>query len=675
MADSVNNNGIDNAYKYNNPEISKYDTDNDGKISVFEVEQITDENSKSELAVLLENDMTEQYSEEITEEKIQSLESKLSEAKNKQGVVGSLWNGIKNITGLGSSTNKCEQAIEDYKNGKISYDEAESIISGFDSKQESSVNLAANILTGVAATLVVGSAVLTGGLSLGVIAGAAAVGAGTKAGLKFLDRATSKVEGDAAHAKQIAKDSLSGAVDGAVSVATMGMGTTAVTAKTAVQQTLKETVKQGIISGAKAGAVSGAVTGASDYTIEAVLEEDVEFNAQDLAKSTLMNAAGGAIAGGAMGGISSGIQYKKAFKIANELKDQTNKMHETYSSYIDEAQEQISNEFSELTSVKNENITARVKSKNSVLSKLAKKYDSGELKSTSMEDCIDAIGDAYGTRIQMENLRPNEAKEIIEDCLYGYNITYEQFIKYMNGDTSTLDDAGINTINEIKDTVIDLLKERQSQEVVDQLIDAIGNGRMTITELNNYGDNISSYFTAKQLQEIADAYYIATGNKLELVSLDNFHNASGSKVTIDDSFDYTINLDTKGAVKDSGYASSQMNVKHKFADGTIGNGELQIRGTEVNKFADVEHIPYDIKTGKIKASDETYSDIYKIIEKMSDKTYTKYNEFLTKTYQYLRLKELGIETAPPVFSDKSLSEEALRLLSPEGLLEISARKH
>ena len=69
----------------------------------------------------------------------------------------------------------------------------------------------------------------------------------------------------------------------------------------------------------------------------------------------------------------------------------------------------------------------------------------------------------------------------------------------------------------------------------------------------------------------------------------------------------------KKAVKDSGYTSTQMNTKHNLKSGQTGNGELQIRGTEVNGFADVEHIPYDIRTGKIPFDDPKYSSIYKKI--------------------------------------------------------------
>lgn len=692
MAENISTN-VSNSYKYVNTELSKYDTDGDGSLSVFEIDSIQDDDGLQ----LLNDDINIQLgSDEANvgemEFQVSSLESKLAGIKDEQGAISSAWNSLKCLTGIGSSTKKCEQAIQDFKAGKITYEEADTIISEFSTKQKSSVNLVANIATGVAAVAVVASAVATGGLSLGVIAAGAAVGGATKAGIKFADRATNKVEGDALDGKQIAKDALSGAVDGAVSVATMGIGSTAVTGTTVANQTLKQTVIQGAKAGAKAGAISGAATGAADYSIEAAFEEDVDFNLKDLAVNTAVTAAGGAVAGGVMGGVTSGVQYKSTQakidaraadnpkvdkQVITELSDQADELHKIYEQNIQTARSQIENEFDGLGSV--ETVSGRAKGEDSIFAKLAKKFSKGKLQSTSQADCLDAIGDAYGTRIQMRSISPSESKELIEDCLYGYDLSYDQFIKYMNGDVSSLDSASIETLDEIKDTVIDLLKERQTQEVVDQLVDAIGNGRLVITELNNYGDDISSYFTNAQIQEIADAYYIQTGESLKIVSYDDFTNGAGTKFDLNSSADYTVSIETDGAIKDSGYASSQMNTKQKLADGSLGNGELQIRGVDLNKFADAEHIPYDIRTGKIKIDDPKYADIFKIIKGMSDDTYQKYNQFLTDTYHSLRLKELGIETAMPdiskVFSSDELSSEAMKLLDMKGLIEVSQRGH
>ncbi|MCD7740427.1 MAG: hypothetical protein LUH11_03665, partial [Candidatus Gastranaerophilales bacterium] len=236
-------------------------------------------------------------------------------------------------------------------------------------------------------------------------------------------------------------------------------------------------------------------------------------------------------------------------------------------------------------------------------------------------------------------------------------------------------------LSEMKSTIIDLLKEEQTQEAVDRLVDAISSGRLTITELNNYGDDISSYFTNTQLQQIADAYYNKTGTSLTLVTADDFTEGSGTKIDLTGSSDYTANIDTSKALKDSGYATSQMNLKQSLNNDTIiGNGELQIRGSALNEFADAEHIPYDIKSGKITDADTKYSDIFGIITEMEDNgTYDIYNQYIVDTYKHLRLKELGIETVKPditkYVSELNLPDGATDLLSMEGLIKISKRKN
>ena len=568
MSENINNSqNINNAYRYSNQELQKYDTDSDGMLSVFEIENIQDE----EGIEMLSMDLNSVQTEENIDEQVQNLEAKLESVQNEQGLISSIWNGIKCFTGLGSSSDKCEQAIEQFKNGEITYEEADSIISGFSDKQKSSVNLIANIATGLTAVAVVGSAVMTGGLSLGVIAVAAGAGAATKAGLKFADRATNKVEGDALDGKQILKDSLSGAVDGAVSVATMGIGTAAVTGKTVAQQTIKQTVIEGAKAGAKAGAISGAVTGASDYSIEAAVEEDVEFNLGDLAANTALNAAGGAVAGGVLGGASSGIQYKgMQTKIASrqahhkdlsqdtiiELSDEAAKLNKTYSEHIDEATVQIRNAFGDDVA-----LTGRPKSENSTFEKLASKFEKGKLSSTSTDACLDAIGDGYGTRIQMASLSQEQSKSIIEDTLKGSGISYDQFVKYLDGDLTSLDNTVIESIESVKNDVLNALKEAQTKDVFESLIEGIkrdDNG-IIITELNNYGDDISSYFTPRQINEIAETYFEKTGKRLDIVTrIDDSYKGNGSEVEIDDKGKTTKTTDTsiikdKGALKDYGY--------------------------------------------------------------------------------------------------------------------------
>ena len=662
MAEGINGNL--ESYKFQSSHLQKYDTDGNGELSIFEMENISDEEG---LEILYK-----EMSSPNVDEQIASLEAQLKAVEDEQGFIGSLWNGIKNITNIGSSSEKCQKAIEDFKNGEITYDEASSIISEFQSKQKNSVNLVSNIATGVAVVAVVGSAVMTGGLSLGVIGAAAGVGAATKAGLKLADRATNKVEGDALDGKQIAKDALSGAVDGAVSVATMGIGTAAVTGKTVATQTVKQTIIQGAKQGAIGGSISGAAMGASDYTIEAAFEEDVQFSVDDLAKTTLLSAAGGALAGGVMGGVNSGVQYKKVTALQNN----TPQMHQTYQSHIDEATTQIKNNFDGSDSVTK--ITGRAKSEKSIFDKLFSKLSKGKLASTELDDCFAAIGDGYGTRIQLKSLTQGEATEIIEKGLQGTGISADDFIKYLDGQVKGFDGISDDSLKALSTTIINELKEKQTGDVVKRLIAGIEDGSITITELNNYGDEVSSYFTNSQLQDIADAYFKKTGQHLDIVTLQDFNQGSGSKITVDDIEQYSSKVKTDGATKKSGYTSTQMNTKHTFEDGTTGLGELQIRGSELNSFADAEHIPYDIRQGKITVDDTKYSSVYNLISNMSDDSYKAYNSYLKDTYNWIRLKELGIETTEPLltgtFTTKTgevISSESMELISRQGLLAFS----
>ena len=249
------------------------------------------------------------YKPQTMNAQVQNLQNTLNNAKNEQGVIGKAWDGIKGFTGLGLSEKKCQKYINNVQNGTMSYDEAFSKISKYSGKQKSGVNLITGISTGAITAAALGFAPLTGGAS---ILAAAGIGAAAKAGLKTVDRATNNIQNDAFNIKQIAKDGLSGALDGAVSSATIGIGKEAVLSAT----TAKEAMKQGAIAGAKGGAISGAAIGAGDYSIDCAFG-DQKFEADDL----IVNTAYGAIAGAATGAVIGGIQGKKTFKPQNDGKN------------------------------------------------------------------------------------------------------------------------------------------------------------------------------------------------------------------------------------------------------------------------------------------------------------------------------------------------------------------
>lgn len=222
-----------------------------------------------------------------------ALEDELAAVQDEQGVFMNAWDDFKGFLGVGTSSSKCEDAIERYKNGDISYEEALSEIEKFDTKQSSSLDLFANIATGVSAvvagTAAAAAVVATGGAAApAVIAALAGAGAGavTKSGVKFTDRATNNIKDDALDGKQIAKDAISGAISGAISAATIGNGSVI-------------GAKAGAIKSAKLGVKTGAISGSSNYLLDCAFDENKDFNVGELA----LNTASGALVSGAVGGI------------------------------------------------------------------------------------------------------------------------------------------------------------------------------------------------------------------------------------------------------------------------------------------------------------------------------------------------------------------------------------
>ena len=228
-------------------------------------------------------------------DKAQFLEQKLEAIDDEQGILGNIWNGIKEFTTLGVSKSDCEGMLEKYKNGEISFEEAVNYLDEFDSKQETMSGLLSNIITGVGAIAV---ATMTAGTGLGFLAAfkaAAPVGAAIKAGVNFIDRATNDVEGDALDGKQIAKDAISGALTGTTSAVASGVGIGIRNAQLGTS----------VLNGVKCGAICGSMSGAGSYLTD-VAFGDKDFEFEELATNTLVSGATSATVGGIVGGTMYG---------------------------------------------------------------------------------------------------------------------------------------------------------------------------------------------------------------------------------------------------------------------------------------------------------------------------------------------------------------------------------
>ncbi|MBR3889291.1 hypothetical protein IKJ53_02125 [bacterium] len=239
----------------------------------------------------------------VDEDKSIFLEEALANVKDKQGFIGESWNGVKELFNSGLSESDCENVINKYKNGEVTYEEAMATIKGYEVKQSTMTDLFSNIFTGIA-SIVVATAAVAGG-PIGWLTAAllgAPVGAAVKTGLKIVDRATNDVKGDEFDKKLMLKDAISGALTGTTSAVSSGIGAGIRTGN----------VMLSVKNGAKCGAICGGLSGAGNYLTD-VAFGDKYFNAGDLVKDTLTSAfvsgTVGAVVGAGVYGLTDKASY------------------------------------------------------------------------------------------------------------------------------------------------------------------------------------------------------------------------------------------------------------------------------------------------------------------------------------------------------------------------------
>ena len=234
-------------------------------------------------------------------DEVESLRVEFEKVKDEQGFLGNIWNGIKNITCLGLGSNKVENTINDFENGKITYEQAYSTLQSFREKQKSGVDIITNTVSGVLTGF---ATVFTGGIGIAAIGLGSLSGGIIKSGFKFLDRATNDVVGDALDGKQLAKDFITGAADGAASVATGGMNGR-------ISSTFAGSFVSGVKQGVGSGAISGFVAGATEYSVNTIVDHE-EFDFKNFLFYAASNTLSSAVASGAFGGLTTGVGYHRA---------------------------------------------------------------------------------------------------------------------------------------------------------------------------------------------------------------------------------------------------------------------------------------------------------------------------------------------------------------------------
>ena len=199
-------NTLYNGYEVSDEEQAKlniYSSDDEGRIrSMMNAYGLTREEAIQSLGNKIEDP--------TLNAKATELEEQLGDVQDEQGFLGKMWNGIKNFFNVGSSSNDAEYAIEMFKKGEMSYDEAQKIIEDYKNKQKDAKN-------GIKDGLAIGAGAIVG-LIVGGVPGliiGSLLGGATKAGIGYAERATDNVK-DNEFTGEVFSDAATGLVDGAI---------------------------------------------------------------------------------------------------------------------------------------------------------------------------------------------------------------------------------------------------------------------------------------------------------------------------------------------------------------------------------------------------------------------------------------------------------------------------
>lgn len=268
--------------------------------------------------------------------------------------------------------------------------------------------------------------------------------------------------------------------------------------------------------------------------------------------------------------------------------------------------------------VSDSQMTHRAKGFQSLYDKLKNYLIDKDNADKTLNDAIKSVKDAVGTRTILENKDYSKHPEVV--ALLNSGKKHEAVMRA----------AELQSQEMFQKLKVFLINQKENNTNIDAI------------RINNYmaKDGVP-YLSERQLAELQD---------LGVVSIK-------SRVTTNDEKAELIDFNNKDAttkVRDSGYTAFQMNFTTK--DGFVY--EWQFRGEEVNRFAEGEHIPYDLRTNKDIIGDNKnlkllYEPVKKLLDKniMGDDVYNQYNQYLTDHYNYLRAKELGFDAEKPLIEN------------------------
>lgn len=254
-----------------------------------------------------------------------------------------------------------------------------------------------------------------------------------------------------------------------------------------------------------------------------------------------------------------------------------------------------------------------------------------------------------GALEEVRSIFPEQIRPLINGRPKGIASILDKLVRKVNKGKS-IDGVG-KARGEIGDLigtrlVLDDPTPAQIDLVVSSLTRAIRNKQITITEISNYrGPSGRAYFTDEHMQMLHMAAH-----------------ESGQEI---------IFLEAPQLVKPSGYTTIQMNVRHRSS----ALGEFQIRGRHINRLAEIEHIPYDLRQGKdlsrgITRLAEIFQPVRDAVKSLAQEQYAAYMDYLASYYLHLRHLELGLPTTRP-----ALPNGVHSILEIESLARVAELAH
>ena len=274
-------------------------------------------NSDTNTVIPVSNEQAETQTESLLSPL--DLRKDIEETKSHQGLIGRLWDGFKNLTGIGAGSSKALKAIDDYESGKISKEEMNLAVDNYKQGQKQCVDLVADIASGIAAfgafALATGiglaASPFTGGASLGLVAAgfgiAGAAGAAVKVGVKGIDCAVGGRKYDT-----LGYDLATGGINGMFAPITAGIGGAA--GKAVAGRVGVTALREGgevIVKEALVGTTRGALA-------KTLLTTNVKYIGGSLGARVLAFGTDMAVNGAITGAVDAGTRY-----LAGDTKDKS----------------------------------------------------------------------------------------------------------------------------------------------------------------------------------------------------------------------------------------------------------------------------------------------------------------------------------------------------------------